>query len=86
MFQHILLPTDGSELSRNVAQRAVSFAKEASATITALYAKRVYRMGDFSEGDMVEPAVLGRLAGEAEEKAKECLRFVKKLCKVSARV
>lgn len=81
MFQHILLPTDGSELSRNVAQRAVSFAKEASATITALYAKRVYRMGDFSEGDMVEPAVLGRLAGEAEEKAKECLRFVKKLCK-----
>jgi CRP-like cAMP-binding protein len=27
MFQHILLPTDGSQLSRDTAERAVSFAK-----------------------------------------------------------
>lgn len=81
MFKHILLPTDGSELSRDTAQRAVSFAKEASATITALYAKRTYRAESLNEGDLVEPAVLGALAGGSEEKAKESLRFVKKLCK-----
>jgi nucleotide-binding universal stress UspA family protein len=40
MFQHILLPTDGSQLSRDTAERAVSFAKAANATITALYASR----------------------------------------------
>ena len=38
MFKHILVPTDGSELSQATARRAVSFAKESGARITALYA------------------------------------------------
>jgi nucleotide-binding universal stress UspA family protein len=32
MFQHILLPTDGSQLSRETAERAVAFAKAANAS------------------------------------------------------
>ena len=38
MFKHILVPTDGSELSQETVRRAVSFAKEAGARITAFYA------------------------------------------------
>ena len=42
MFKHILVPTDGSDLSKETARRAVSFAKEAGARITAFFAKPDY--------------------------------------------
>jgi nucleotide-binding universal stress UspA family protein len=79
MFQHILLPTDGSQLSRDTAERAVSFAKAANATITALYAKPVGNTENV--GNLVEPAVLDRLVSGSEGKSKEYLGFIKKLCK-----
>jgi nucleotide-binding universal stress UspA family protein len=84
MFQHILLPTDGSQLSRDTAERAVSFAKAANAAITALYAKPGghRELGNTENvGDLVEPAVLDRLVSGSEGKAKEYLNFIKKLCK-----
>jgi nucleotide-binding universal stress UspA family protein len=34
MFKHILVPTDGSQLSNDAVKRAVSFAREARARIT----------------------------------------------------
>jgi nucleotide-binding universal stress UspA family protein len=49
MFQHICLPTDGSQLSRDTAERAVAFAKAAGADITALYAKSVGRAENYGE-------------------------------------
>jgi nucleotide-binding universal stress UspA family protein len=79
MFQHILLPTDGSQLSRDTAERAVNFAKSANATITALYAKPVGHPENY--GDLVEPAVLDRLVSGSEGKSKEYLGFIKKLCR-----
>ena len=80
MFQHILLPTDGSQLSRDTAERAVSFAKAANATITVLYAKPVGNTENV--GNLVgEPAVLDRLVSGSEGKSKEYLGFIKKLCK-----
>lgn len=39
MFKHLLVPTDGSPLSQDSVARAVSFAKEAGARITLLYAE-----------------------------------------------
>ncbi len=79
MFQHILLPTDGSQLSRDTAERAVSFAKAANATITALYTKPIGNTDNI--GDLVEPAVLDRLVAGADGKSKDYLGFIKKLCK-----
>ncbi|KAI3604932.1 Universal stress protein family (plasmid) [Cupriavidus necator H850] len=35
MFKHVLLPTDGSELSRKATTAAIDFAKSSGATITA---------------------------------------------------
>jgi nucleotide-binding universal stress UspA family protein len=40
MFKHLLVPTDGSALSLATVARAVSFAKEAGARITLLYAEQ----------------------------------------------
>jgi len=34
MFKHILVPTDGSQLSSDTAKRAIAFAKETGAKIT----------------------------------------------------
>ena len=39
MFKHILVPTDGSQLSQDTAKKAVALAKETGARITAFYAK-----------------------------------------------
>jgi nucleotide-binding universal stress UspA family protein len=36
MFKHILLPTDGSELSQKAADKAIALAKALDATITAV--------------------------------------------------
>ena len=81
MFQHILLPTDGSQLSRDTAERAVAFAKAANVKITALYAKPAGQASAERVGDLVEPAVLGRLVSGSDEKSKEYLGFIKNLCK-----
>lgn len=37
MFKHILIPTDGSENSRNAVKAGIKFAKEAGAQVTGLY-------------------------------------------------
>ncbi len=79
MFRHILLPTDGSEISRDTARSAVAFAKEAGAEITAVYVKPLGSLDH--EGDLLDPSAVDRIGHAAEKKAKEYLGFIKKLCK-----
>jgi len=79
MFRHILLPTDGTEISRDTARRAVAFAKDARAEITAVYVKPVASF-DY-EGDLLDPSAVDRIGHAAEKKAKEYLGFIKKLCR-----
>ena len=54
MFKHILVPTDGSELSQDTMHRAVSFAKEAGAKITAFYAKPEFPITYYGEGVLID--------------------------------
>lgn len=79
MFKHILLPTDGSEHSINTIRRAVTFAKEAGAKITAFYAKPDYPMY-FGEGVMLDPTTPERFAELAEQQAQEYLGVIRDLC------
>lgn len=79
MFRHILLATDGSEISRDTARRAVSFAKDTGAEITAIYVKPIASLDH--EGDLIDPSALDRIGHAADKKAKEYLGFIKKLCK-----
>lgn len=80
MFKHILLPTDGSELSRNTAKRAVSFAKDAGAQITAFYAKPEYPVTYYGEGALIDTTTPEQFAEMAETQAKEILGYVTSLC------
>lgn len=80
MFKHILVPTDGSQLSQDTARRAVSFAKEAGARITAFYAKPEYPVVYFGEGALIDTTTPEQFAELAEQQAKKILGFVDELC------
>ena len=80
MFKHILIPTDGSELSRATASSAVSFAKEAGARVTVFYAKPEYPIAYFGEGALIDPTTPEKFAELADQQAAEYLSDVQRKC------
>lgn len=80
MFKHILVPTDGSDLSRQTAARAVTFAKEAGARITAFFAKPEYPVTYYGEGALIDPTTPEKFAELMEKQADDVLQHVVKLC------
>jgi nucleotide-binding universal stress UspA family protein len=81
MFKHIFIPTDGSELSRSTAERAVSFAKEAGARVTVFFAKPEYPIAYFGEGALIDPTTPEKFAELAEQQAKQYLGEVEQKCR-----
>ena len=81
MFKHILVPTDGSELSQDTVRRAVSFAKEAGAKITAFYAKPEFPVTYYGEGVLIDTTSPEKFAELSESQALEILGFAENLCK-----
>ena len=82
MFKHILVPTDGSEFSERAVQRAVAFAKEIGAEITAFYAKPDFSaMGYYGEGFLAVAKLDESDDSYAEAYARKVLGFVENLCK-----
>lgn len=73
MFKHILVPTDGSQLSMETVKRAVDFAREAGARITFFYAKPEYPVAFYGEGALIDPTTPEKFAAMAEQQAKEIL-------------
>lgn len=57
MFKHLLVPTDGSELSDAATQKAVDFAAEAGAKITFFHAHPPIPAGVYSEAALPEGAI-----------------------------
>ena len=80
MFKHILVPTDGSELSRQTLRRAISFAREAGARVTAFFAKPEYPIAYFGEGALIDPTTPEKFAELADQQASEYLGEVTALC------
>ncbi len=80
MFKHILVPSDGSQLSQDAVRCAVTFAKEAGARITAFYAKPEYPVTYYGEGALIDPTTPEQFAELAEQQAQQNLDFVDKLC------
>jgi nucleotide-binding universal stress UspA family protein len=80
MFKHIFVPTDGSELSRATVSRAVTFAKEAGARVTAFFAKPEYPIAYFGEGALIDPTTPEKFAELADQQATEFLGEVQRLC------
>lgn len=73
MFKHILVPTDGSELSSDTVKRAVNFARETGAKITFFYAKPDYPVAYYGEGALIDPTTPEKFAEMAEKQAQSIL-------------
>ena len=82
MFKHILVPTDGSEFSTETVRRAVSFAKEAGAEITAFFAKPDFSAtGYYGEGAVILAKAIEEDDARSEAYARKVLGFVEDLCR-----
>ncbi|MBL8425483.1 MAG: universal stress protein [Candidatus Accumulibacter phosphatis] len=81
MYKHILVPTDGSELSREAAGAAVALAKESGARITAFYARQPYPKNLYDDGAPMGSAKPEKFAKLTEQQARRNLGFVIDLCK-----
>lgn len=81
MYKHILVPTDGSELSTQAARAAVALAKSSGARITAFYAKPGYPQEYYDDGAPSGPNKPEEFAKSTEKQARRALDFVTDLCK-----
>jgi len=73
MFKHILVPTDGSQLSADTVKRAIAFAKESGAKVTFFFAKPDYPVAFYGEGALIDPTTPEKFAEMAEQQAKQIL-------------
>jgi nucleotide-binding universal stress UspA family protein len=65
MFQHILIPTDGSELAERAVSRGVALAKEQGAKITALIVSRPFHVMTLEPGMLADtPAAYAKHVAE----------------------
>ncbi len=78
MYKSILVPTDGSPLSRKAAKEAISFAKEQNAKIAGLYVAPAYQpniYADFVPADFVTQE---QYAAMIKKTADKHLDFIRK--------
>ena len=80
MFKNILVPTDGSEFSQSTVTRAISFAKEAGARITALTVKPPHTEVFWGKGAYVHLPTAEAIEQMAEQEAQEIVAGVEKSC------
>lgn len=81
MFRHILVPTDGSELSQAAIHQAVSFAKSINARVTFFYAKPEFPVTFYVEGVPIDAPTSEKFSQRAEFQAQEFLGLGEKLAK-----
>jgi len=79
MFKHILVPTDGSELSNDTVKRAVLFAKETGAIITFFFAKPGYPIAYYGEGALIDLTTPEQFTEMANKQAQRILSAAEKL-------
>jgi len=78
MFKNILVPTDGSPLSRNAAKQAIRLAKEQSANVVGFYVAPPYKpnvYADYVPADFITPK---QYAQRVKKAAAARLSFIEK--------
>jgi nucleotide-binding universal stress UspA family protein len=81
MFKKILIPTDGSELSRNAVNAGIEFAKEIKAKVVGFYATEKYPMIIYGEYIPVEPISPEEYRRLEEVRAKVLLGYIEAAAK-----
>lgn len=78
MFKHLLVPTDGSELSTRTIARALVFAKEAGARITFFFAQQEYPIPMYGEGALLVPITPNQFSQASSLEAERILGVAKR--------
>ena len=83
MFKKILLPTDGSELSRKSVKKGIEFAKSINAKVVGFFSPEDYRALMYSE--YIPPSLMSQEEFEANARkaAEKQLAFVEKTAKAA---
>jgi nucleotide-binding universal stress UspA family protein len=61
MFKNILIPTDGSVVSRKAIKAGIRLAKSLGAKVTGYYAMPLLQPAAFGDGDLIDKKVLTTL-------------------------
>jgi len=76
MFKHILLPTDGSNLSNKAVRRGIEFARKIKARVTALHVTPQFKAFAGEGFTPLSPALKKRLEDVAQGRATKLLEAV----------
>ena len=83
MFKHLLVPTDGSQLSQDAVARAVSFAREAGARITFFHAEPEAPTAYLGLGAISNPHLNQELHERLDGAAQEILSAVRQVAQAA---
>jgi nucleotide-binding universal stress UspA family protein len=83
MFKHVLLPTDGSPISKRAVKAGVRFAHSVGAKVTGYYAIEMVRPTVYSEGYIPDAQTLAMWDREAKRYGDRHLAAMAKLAKAA---
>ena len=82
MFKHVLIPTDGSPLSKKAIKAGIAFAKNFGAKVTAYHALEAVPL--YGDGGFVPPSVLEQFETGARKQAQKYLKEATKVAQAAA--
>lgn len=83
MFKRILIPTDGSALSRKAIKAGVRLAKDLRAKVTAYYAMEMFQPYVYGDGTVIDSATLNAFEQRARQQGHKFLAEVEKAAKAA---
>ena len=73
LYTHLLVPTDGSELSVRALEQAIGLAKALGARLTVLHAKPPVPLPILGMGDAIDPVTIDALVRAGRENAERVM-------------
>ena len=83
MFKRILIPTDGSALSRKAIKGGVRLAKALRAKVTAYYAMEMFQPYVYGDGTVIDSVTLNAFEQRARQQGQKFLAEVEKAAKAA---
>jgi nucleotide-binding universal stress UspA family protein len=83
MFKKILIPTDGSALSRKAIKAGVRLAKDLDAKVTAYYGLEMFQPYVYGDGTVIDAATLNAFEQRARQQGQKYLDEVEKVAKAA---
>jgi len=83
MFKRILIPTDGSALSRKAIKAGVKLAKDLGAKVTAYYGLEMFQPYVYGDGTVIDAGTLNAFEQRARQQGQKYLDEVAKAAKAA---